>query len=346
MRKHLQLVAFGIVTASFVACSSGDAEDGTPPDAGTSTPAPDAGSPKPVPTTPGPTVDAGANDAATVKDAQAQDASNTDAAAGPACDLAKPFGTPVLDTDLSTAQPEEGARVSPSGLELFLMREDTVGKRLYRYTRASTTAAWGNVELQLALVVTPPTAPASGYMTLDPTGLTGNFAVFTPGNVWQIHQSSRGSVGGAWTTPSPLPGVFTAGKTDEQPFLNASGKRLYFMSNRNGAYRIFVTTNTLGSYSTPALVGPLHPSEDRFPVLSPDELTLYSASYTGAATGMRIFKSTRATIGGSFAGPVEQTELNAGSLTVPTSISPDGCEIYLSSNRRGGMDIFRARKPK
>ncbi|NOU27726.1 MAG: hypothetical protein HOO96_07470 [Polyangiaceae bacterium] len=141
--------------------------------------------------------------------------------------------------------------------------------------------------------MTPPTAPACGYMTLDPTGLTGNFAVFTPGNVWQIHQSSRGSVGGAWTTPSPLPGIFLAGKTDEQPFLNANGKRLYFMSNRNGAHRIFVTTNPLGS--TPALVGPLHPSEDRFPLLSPDELTLYSASYTGAATGMRIF-SDQATI--------------------------------------------------
>ncbi len=347
MRKHLQLVAFGIVTASFVACSSGDPEATTPPDAGgTASPTPEAGSPAPVPTTPGPIVDAGVNDAATVKDAQAQDASPVDAAPGPACDLAKPFGAPVLDAELSTAQPEEAARVSPSGLELFLMREDTVGKRLYRYTRASTTAPWGNVELQLALVVTPPSAPASGYMTLDPTGLTGNFAVFTPGNVWQIHQSSRGSVGGAWTAPSPLPGISAAGKTDEQPFLNANGKRLYFMSNRNGAYRIFVTTNTLGSYSTPALVGPLHPSEDRFPVLSPDELTLYSASYTGAATGMRVFKSTRATIGGSFAGPVEQTELNTGSLTVPTSISADGCEIYLSSNRRGGMDIFRARKPK
>jgi hypothetical protein len=46
---------------------------------------------------------------------------------------------------------------------------------------------------------------------------------------------------------------------------------------------------------------------------------------------------------------VDQTELNAGGISIPTFISPDGCEIYLSSNRgggRGGMDIYRARKPK
>ena len=33
MQKHLQLVAYGIVTASFVACSAGDTEDAAPTDA-------------------------------------------------------------------------------------------------------------------------------------------------------------------------------------------------------------------------------------------------------------------------------------------------------------------------
>ena len=121
------------------------------------------------------------------------------------------------------------------------------------------------------------------------------------------------------------------------------------MSDRNGlGYRIYTSFKS-GTFNTPVLLDSNQTTEDRWPVLSSDELTLYYAAYVNPA--VRVYRKTRDFVGGAWsAGVLEDAlNLNGGSRTFPTSLSTDGCEIYIASNRDGGHglhDVYHARKPK
>jgi hypothetical protein len=200
----------------------------------------------------------------------------------------------------------------------------------------------------------PPATPASMSLALDPTALTAYLAVFI-GGPWQIHVSSRTMVGAPWTTPTPVPNLpFTgaAGKTDEQPWINPTGNRLYFMSNRGTGFQIYTATKS-GGFGTPTLLDPADTGESRWPVLSPDELTMYFGAYDGT-NGVQIYKKTRTVVGGTWSTRVLEpnvngTGLSAGSITAPTWLSADTCVLYMVSNRptgQGLLDVWHARKQK
>lgn len=275
--------------------------------------------------------------------------------AGPRCDPTKPFDPPVNEgAPVNSAQEEDSARLSPNGLELFLTRDDLVGKRIYRYSRKDLNATWDPPTVEAALSLTPPSPPASAYLALDPSALTAYLSALTGAGPWQIYGSSRNSVGAVWSPPAAVVGISTAGATDEQPWINPAGNRLYFMSNRSGGvYHIWVATKS-GAFSAPVRLDPNLATEDRWPVLSDDELTLYYGAYEGT-NGLRVYKRTRASIGGTWSVGVPEaslngTGLNSGSRTFPTSLSSDTCEIYIASNRaagsKGAHDVWHARKPK
>ena len=83
-------------------------------------------------------------------------------------------------------------------------------------------------------------------------------------------------------------------------------------------------------------------------MLSSDELTLYYAAYGGGS--VRVYKKTRASADvTTWSAGVLEDALNGGSRSFPTSLSTDGCEIYIASNRTGGIglhDVYHARKPR
>ena len=272
--------------------------------------------------------------------------------AGPRCDPSKPFDPPVNEgAPVDTALAEDGVRLSPNGLELFLTREDSIGKRINRYARKDLNSPWDPATVETGLVVTPPSIPASMSLALDPPALTAYLSV-NVGGPWHIFVSGRSSIGGVWSTPAAVANLPSSNFTDEQPWVNPAGTRLYFMSNRSGPYHIFVATKS-GVFSNPVQLDPSQSTEDRWPVLSDNELTLYYGAYDGT-NGVRIYKKTRPSIGGVWTAGVPEAVLNgnglnATSITAPTSLSSDTCEIYFISNRNGGLgmvDAWHARKPK
>jgi hypothetical protein len=274
--------------------------------------------------------------------------------AGPACDPTKPFATPVPVVELNTGAVEDGARISPSGTELLLMREDAVvGKRIYRFTRTSAAAPWVfdaiQAPLNLVILADGGGATASDAVTLAPDGLTAYLASFR-GNPWQIYFSQRAAIGQPWGQIAPVTGLASGG-SDEFPWLNATGDRIYFMSNRAGPFRIYKSEKGVNGFAAATAIGAIRTDEDRAPVLSPDELRIYFAAFEiapgASAKSMNIYTATRTAVGNLFTGSTYVTELNVpGQFSSPTWLSADGCEIYLTSFRNGSADIFSAKKPK
>ena len=273
--------------------------------------------------------------------------------AGPACDPLKPFATPVPVVELNTGAVEDGARISPSGTELLVMREDAVGKRIYRFTRTSTAAPWVldaiQAPLNLGILADGGGATASDAVTLAPDGLTAYLASFR-GSPWQIYFSQRTAIGQPWGQIAPVTGLASAG-SDEFPWLNAAGDRIYFMSNRAGPFRIYKSDKGVNGFTTATAIGAIRTDEDRAPVLSPDELRIYFAAFEiapgASAKSMNIYTATRAAVGNLFTNSSYVTELNVpGQFSSPTWLSADGCEILLTSFRNGSADIFSAKKPK
>jgi hypothetical protein len=86
--------------------------------------------------------------------------------------------------------------------------------------------------------------------------------------------------------------------------------------------------------------------------VSPDELTLYFASYTAGLAGgpvqRYIYKATRATTAADFTQAEIVPELYvAGAFASPTWLLPDGCNMLFVSNRApGGYHVWSATKPK
>ena len=81
--------------------------------------------------------------------------------------------------------------------------------------------------------------------------------------------------------------------------------------------------------------------DESFPVVTPDELTLYFSSNRANGAGLQdIYVARRASVSDNFGAPVNLAELNTGTNDFPTWISDDGCVLYLMSGTM--YDIYYA----
>src|SRR5207249_823543 len=76
-------------------------------------------------------------------------------------------------------------------------------------------------------------------------------------------------------------------------------------------------------------------TSDSAPVTSVDGLTLFFASdrAVGPGGGADVWVATRAALGAPFDTPRLAPELSSPAVDIPGWISPDGCRMYLSSDR-------------
>lgn len=90
---------------------------------------------------------------------------------------------------------------------------------------------------------------------------------------------------------------------------------------------------------------------DAHPRISGDGLTLYYSSMRtdgGALAGTDIWRASRTATTLPFSTPTRVAELNTASNESPTWLSPDGCVIYIQTDRAGGtggQDMWEAVKP-
>ena len=151
-----------------------------------------------------------------------------------------------------------------------------------------------------------------------------------------------------WTTPENVGTPVNSGNWESQPCLSADGRSLYFVSNRNNDYDIWVTTkDENGDWQLPEMLnGNINTSGYEGSVfLHPDNQTLYFSSdgHTGMG-GMDIFYSRRDSTG-DWGVPVNlgypiNTHKDENSIL----IGADGELAMFASDREtgyGGLDLYQ-----
>lgn len=137
---------------------------------------------------------------------------------------------------------------------------------------------------------------------------------------------------------------------DTTPYVMPDGLTLYYASAPLGSYDLVRATRTstsafsMDTSGTFAVVNTN--SQEKFPVVSVDELTVYFASDRAGGQGARdIWKAVRTSKSDPFGVATLVPELNTTADDIPTWISDDGCRMYVSSTVAGSFDMYLATKP-
>lgn len=291
-------------------------------------------------------VDGAAVDGGPSDGAPAVDAPTTTAP----CDPSKPFG-PLERLAISGANNDRGVRLSGDMLGAYFSSDRsgaTGASSVFFASRASTSADFGAAQLAPGLDV----AQALADPTITGDGLTIYVEADLPDQLGKrdLYVAVRASTAATFGALSHVANVNSA-DFDRTPFVTKDGSTLYFSSDRGGSNDIYRSTRQGGAFTTPVKVsevsGPGFVAE-MYPVLSDDGLTLYFArdDMTGQYD---VWKATRANGAAPFGAPSLVAELAAPSFDAPTAISPDGCTLYVTSDRPGtlgGTDMYRATKPR
>jgi hypothetical protein len=261
------------------------------------------------------------------------------------CDPAKPFGAPVLVENVNSSNDE---------FDFTVTRDERTGfvARIAQPPVSSATI----LVTQRAQAAASFTAPA-GVLTASLNNAPGEEAApssTADGLILYFHRQSGGTVD-----------IFAAGRVDaESPFsagaavtvdgnplvntifptISADGQTLYFVELVNSA-RLYAATRGASptaftgrrAVSSMGIGGP--------PVLSADELTMYYAQ----VNGVDVFVSTRGSKEQQFGTGVPVADVNSTMDDRPAALSHDGCVLYISSARPGGLggrDIWQAIRPR
>ena len=145
-----------------------------------------------------------------------------------------------------------------------------------------------------------------------------------------------------------IPGLSSAAG-DGTPSLTDDRLELYFKSERNGTYDVFVTKRATASTAWPApvIVSELSDAlaSDTGVEVSPDGLTLWlSSNRAGGIGALDIYMATRATRQSAWSAPVHVPALSSAGEDEGIMVLPGALVAYLHSNRRGMgyMEVFRA----
>lgn len=321
------MLLLGALAAGLLACGSFGASD----------------DPAPLP---GP--DAGEGDATQIPDPVDADRPDSDpgsipedAGASPACDLVKPFSAPSL-LSINTADYDNGGRLTADELTIYFQRRSgaTAGDGdIYAATRVNKQTAFGPAMKIAELNGSGP----DGHLTTTASGLLGFFGSLRSGSVGiDLFRTVRADAAAMWGPPSRL-GTPSSPSADEDPFVLADGRALYFDSHRSGGGDIFrAAIDLAGSVSAAVPVSGINTSAaESEPVVTLDERTIYFQRTNS------IYVATRASVLAPWGTAVPVTELNSPEPSAPDWISADGCRIVLSSDRNGvGLrDIYFAEKP-
>ena len=282
------------------------------------------------------------------------DAASVDAsldAPQPRCNLAAPFGAPTSIAGINTTAVDSQGHLSSDRLTLYFVSDRAGGpgaEDLYVATRASETATFDTP----MVIANVNSASYEEGSVISADGLTLYFSSSRSNGVGHdLFVATRTTVAGAFAAPTLLLNVNSTGQ-DLVTQVNAAETTLYIQSDRSGNYEIYRATRATATqaFDAPVAVGALNDpaAGDGSAVLTGDELTVYFSSARAGSAGGDVYKATRSTLNDGFGTLTRVTELNTASNDGPTWISPDGCDILLTSDRAGGAgsyDIWIASKP-
>jgi Tol biopolymer transport system component len=254
----------------------------------------------------------------------------------PGCDPTMPFGAPVAISELDDALSSDGT--------LRLLPDELSG-----YFYSGRAGGTGNNDIYL---VSRPTRSA-------PFTIQSIVGINTVGDELDLTPSSDGTVAvyqsnlklyvATRTGPDSFVGAtsivsLTSGSGEKEAFLQPDGAELYFVSLRTGNEELYRSIRSGTTFSAPVRITELStPSREGDPVITADGLTLYFRSDRPAAfASFNIYVAMRATLSDPFGPAVLVPNVNGPGADGASWLSPDGCRLYLTSDRAGTSDIYVA----
>ncbi|WP_394844312.1 hypothetical protein LZC95_45575 [Pendulispora brunnea] len=263
------------------------------------------------------------------------------------CDLSKDFGRPTLVPGLPTGSGKSsGARLSAD--ELTVVYDD--GKDLVLATRSDVASGF---QTKPWLAATNSTA--EDYLPWISTNgkdlyFMSNREVTTTYDLYHARRDDTGSAFGAAQKVFHLPSGNIA-----SPYL-LEGRELWLTrldGDKQEIFRAPITGDATFGAATPVSELNDPASKNAGAAVTQDGLTVYFVSTRSGAGDQDIWVATRTTDSGTFGTPTRLPGVNSSFNDSPGWISPDGCRLYLSSDRDEGNDAgarethtFVAQRPK
>jgi hypothetical protein len=286
------------------------------------------------------TDDGGGGDATAALDAIAPDAATA------RCDLTKPFKVaPLLGMINTETDNESYAALSDDERTIYFGRGAGSARDIWRASRKSRDDVFGTPQKFDSVN----SVYLDDGLTLSRDGLFGVFASGRPsGGAPDLYFSKRTTPEGAFPTPMKIPGTFNSGVNDNDPYLVTDLGKMYFASDREASFDIYVVSVNDMMFGEPTKVSELSSSfSDGAPVASVDDMEIFIATGRQGGSNERAYHARRPAPGMAFDAPVDVPELNEGtSSAIPSWLSPDRCVLYFSSDRDGTRDIFVATRGK
>lgn len=247
-------------------------------------------------------------------------------------------GAPRRMTELEIGVPENDCSISGDGLTLYYAVGTGAALDLHAATRTTLAAPW----VPAGRVDALDTASQETRFSVNGDGLWGVLSSDRSGNadLWLTERSSTSAPFGA-PTRMPVMSLDTT-RPEYDPELSTDGLRIYYgpeladgrqhlqVARRAQLGDAFVIERTLDELDPGVTFSD--------PAISPDELVIAFAAMVPA----RLFYATRTDREGTFGAAIEIP--NVGSPpNVDTELSPDGCELYFTSNRSGAKQLYVAR---
>lgn len=252
------------------------------------------------------------------------------------CDPGKPFGAPVLVTELDPEAPvTKSAVLTPDELEIFYLRYTGAQAGVWdlrHARRTSKDAAWGGV------VTDPLTPGAQGFLSLTAAGKKLYY--------WTINQNyrvGRASTANAFGTPATY-------SSPDAPwtFVVEADDTAYFAKLAEGGLERFIYRAPIDSNGYTLAQSKLVPNvhvdgaSDVRPVLNASETVMYFGSNRPGGRGLDdVWVARRASKQDELGPGVHVRELSTADPDYVTWVSDDDCIVMLDR----ASHVYTAKKP-
>jgi Tol biopolymer transport system component len=259
------------------------------------------------------------------------------------------FGEPTnLGPTVNSSAMDFDSSISPDGLSLYFGSDrpgGSGGKDLWVTMRTTVSDPWGQP------VNLGPTVNSSAWDSCPSISADGLWLYFESQRAGgsgddDIWVTTRPTPDGDWGPPVNLGPTVNSSAWDSCPSISADGLSLYFDSHRpggSGSCDLWVTTRATVSdpWGQPVNLGPTVNSSawEYQPGISADGLNLFFFSNRPGGSGNEdLWVTTRASTSDPWTEAVNLgPTVNSSARDVCPYISADGCTLYFTSKRPGGM---------
>jgi len=245
------------------------------------------------------------------------------------------FGSPSYVSVLNSQGSEVYLRLSADELTAYFCRLGSAAPT--QGITASRVSVTSTFSTPTTLVITNNNSAEVMSPSVTADGLTLYFTSNRSGTagLHDIYRATRATTTTDFGSIANVSELNTS--ADEQDvYAVPDGSAVYFSSSRSNGqiysiYRAAKSGGSGGTFGAPVEVLAMAAKDVSYPVVSPDELTLFYQ------VGMDMFETHRASTTAPFVAGTALTALNTTqSSEFPDWISADGCRLYFQTDRPGG----------